>query len=205
MSWTCFATSMKIRIRGIVMYVEEVRNKGIDIINTVKDITSGSRPIRLSSSNRAGQAPERPPPHPIQGRWLVLKRFYEALFRQAGIIRADSIDELFDYANAFTYKFESKMARRDANSPPQSCGNHHQRRWTGHYCHRHDDFLKFDFGDFSERNDRGAGEEPARGRQSPQSRGRNRDAPSDRYEKALQAVIKDDGVDGALVIRHRNR
>lgn len=43
---------------------------------------------------------------------------YDAIFEQAGVIRVNTLDELFDFANAFSYKVRSalgKMARRIPN------------------------------------------------------------------------------------------
>ena len=47
-----------------------------------------------------------------------LEAVYDAIFEQAGVIRVDTIDELFDFANAFAFKSESavgKISRRIPN------------------------------------------------------------------------------------------
>ena len=185
----------------IVMYVEEVRNKGIDIINTVKDITSGSRPTPVivikSGRTSAGAAAAASHTGALAGSEAV----YEALFRQAGIIRADSIDELFDYANAFTYKFESKMGKTRRKLPT---GNRvaiiTNAGGPGIIATDMTISSNLTLATFQKETI----EELAKS--LPAAANLHNpvdvigDAPSDRYEKALQAVIKDDGVDGALVI-----
>ena len=47
---------------------------------------------------------------------------YDAIFQQSGIIRVDSIDELFDYATAFAYKNESALGKRSAARCPTATG-----------------------------------------------------------------------------------
>ncbi len=95
----------------IMLYMEELR-KGSEFIAAVKEITSGARPTPVlaikSGRTRAGAMAAASHTGALAGRDAV----YDAIFKQAGIIRADAIDELFDYANVFAYKQESKLGKR---------------------------------------------------------------------------------------------
>jgi acetyltransferase len=95
----------------VMLYVEELR-KGVEFIRTVKEITSGGRPTPVlaikSGRTMAGAAAAASHTGALAGTEAV----YDAIFKQSGLIRADSMDELFDYANVFAYKQESKMGKR---------------------------------------------------------------------------------------------
>ncbi len=90
----------------ILIYLEEL-GSGIDFIESVKEITSGEErptPILVIKSGRtvAGAAAAASHTGALAGTEAV----YDAIFQQAGILRVDSIAELFDYATAFAYKSE---------------------------------------------------------------------------------------------------
>ncbi|HPK54270.1 MAG TPA: CoA-binding protein, partial [Smithellaceae bacterium] len=67
----------------IVMYVEELRNRGIEFIETVKEITSGSRPtpVLVIKSGRTSAGARAAASH--TGALAGSEAVYEALFRQA--------------------------------------------------------------------------------------------------------------------------
>ncbi len=184
----------------IVMYVEELR-KGIEFVDAVKEITSGSRPtpVLVIKSGRTSAGARAAASH--TGALAGSEAVYEAIFRQSGIIRADSIDELFDYANAFTYKHESKLGKTRRKLPN---GNRVAiiTNAGGPGILATDMTISSDLTLASFQKE--TIEELANS--LPATANLHNpvdvigDAPSDRYESALQAVIKDEGVDGALVI-----
>jgi acetate---CoA ligase (ADP-forming) len=185
----------------IVMYVEELRNNGREIIETVKEITSGSRPtpVLVIKSGRTSAGARAAASH--TGALAGSEAVYEAIFRQSGIIRADSIDELFDYANAFTYKYESKLGKTRRKLPN---GNRVAiiTNAGGPGIIATDMTISSDLtlATFQKETiDDLAKNLPSTANiHNPVDV--IGDAPSDRYENALQAVIKDEGVDGVLVI-----
>jgi acetate---CoA ligase (ADP-forming) len=98
----------------IMLYVEELR-RGSEFIEAAREITMGRHPLPVvvikSGRTRAGAQAAASHTGALAGSEAV----YDAIFKQSGIIRADTIDELFDYANAFAYKQEStlgKLARK---------------------------------------------------------------------------------------------
>ncbi|MEN8781732.1 MAG: CoA-binding protein, partial [Desulfobacterales bacterium] len=92
----------------IMIYLEELR-RGPEFVETVKEITSGYRrtPVLVIKSGRtmAGAAAAASHTGALAGSEAV----YDAIFKQTGIIRAESIHELFDFASAFAYKEESAL------------------------------------------------------------------------------------------------
>jgi acetyltransferase len=85
----------------IMIYMEELRFKP-SFIDEVKEITSGDRPTPVlvikSGKTAAGAAAAASHTGSLAGSEAV----YNAIFDQAGIIRVDSVDDLFDYAVAFS-------------------------------------------------------------------------------------------------------
>lgn len=94
----------------IMLYLEELR-RGPEFIEAVKEITSGERPtpVLAIKSGRTGAGAKAAASH--TGALAGTEAVYDAIFRQAGIIRVDSIDELFDYATAFAYKNETSLGK----------------------------------------------------------------------------------------------
>ncbi|MDP2852409.1 MAG: CoA-binding protein, partial [Gallionella sp.] len=103
----------------IILYLEELR-RGQEFIDAVKEITSGHRPtpvlIIKSGRTRAGAKAAASHTGALAGTEAV----YDAIFKQAGIIRAESIAELFDFANAFAYKHESALGKTKRKIPSGS-------------------------------------------------------------------------------------
>jgi acetyltransferase len=94
----------------IILYLEEL-SKGKEFIEAVKEITSGRRPtpVLIIKSGRTSAGAQAAASH--TGALAGTEAIYDAIFKQAGIIRADSIAELFDFANAFAYKKESALGK----------------------------------------------------------------------------------------------
>ena len=184
----------------VMLYMEELR-KGIEFISTVKEITSGARPTPVlaikSGRTMAGAAAAASHTGALAGTEAV----YDAIFKQSGLIRADSIDELFDYANVFAYKQESKMGKR-ARVLPKGNRVAIVTNAGGPGILATDVTVSSDLvlAKFEQATiDDLASHLPltANIHNPVDIIG---DAPSERYEHALRAVIKDKGVDGALVI-----
>jgi acetyl coenzyme A synthetase (ADP forming)-like protein len=85
----------------IMIYMEELRYKPT-FIEEVIEITSGDRPTPVlvikSGKTAAGAAAAASHTGSLAGSEAV----YNAIFDQAGILRVDSVDDLFDYAVAFS-------------------------------------------------------------------------------------------------------
>ena len=184
----------------IMLYIEELR-RGAEFIRTVKEITSGARPTPVlaikSGRTKAGAIAAASHTGALAGRDAV----YDAIFKQAGIIRADSIDELFDYANVFSYKQESKLGKRRRILPK---GNRVAivTNAGGPGILATDMTVSSDLvlAEFQKETiDDLASHLPltANIHNPVDVIG---DASYERYENALKAVIRDEGVDGALVI-----
>ncbi|RPJ81888.1 MAG: CoA-binding protein, partial [Deltaproteobacteria bacterium] len=88
----------------IMIYMEELRHTGQEFIETVKEITSGDRPtpILVIKSGRTSAGAQAAASH--TGSLAGTEGLYDAIFGEAGIIRVDTVVELFDYANAFAIK-----------------------------------------------------------------------------------------------------
>ena len=184
----------------IMLYIEELR-KGAEFVAAVKEITSGTRPTPVlaikSGRTRAGAMAAASHTGALAGRDAV----YDAIFKQAGIIRADSVDELFDYANVFSYKQESKLGKRTRILPR---GNRVAivTNAGGPGILATDMTVSSDLvlATFEQEtvNDLASHLPATANIHNPVDV--IGDASSERYENALRAVIKDNGVDGALVI-----
>ncbi len=184
----------------VMLYMEELR-KGVEFISTVKEITSGGRPTPVlaikSGRTQAGAAAAASHTGALAGTEAV----YDAIFKQSGLIRADSIDELFDYANVFAYKQESKLGKR-ARVLPKGNRVAIVTNAGGPGILATDVTVSSDLQ--LARFEKATIDDLAS--HLPLTANIHNpvdiigDAPSDRYEHALKAVIKDKGVDGALVI-----
>jgi acetyltransferase len=184
----------------IILYLEELR-KGPEFIEAVKQITSGHRPtpVLIIKSGRTSAGAQAAASH--TGALAGTEAVYEAIFKQAGIIRADSISELFDFANAFAYKHESALGKAKRKIP-------NGKRVAIVTNAGGPGILATDMTVSSDLELARFTPETIAELAShlPSTANLHNpvdvigDAPSDRYEQALSAVIKDEGVDGALVI-----
>jgi len=184
----------------IMIYLEELR-RGHEFIDEVREITSGERPTPIlaikSGRTHAGAAAAASHTGALAGSEAV----YDAIFNQSGIIRVDSIDELFDFATAFAYKNLSNLGKLRKKIPegnrvaiitnaggPGIVATDMTVSSGLQLAKFHGETLE------------------ALASHLPQTANIHNpvdvigDAAQDRYENALGAVVRDEGVDGALVI-----
>ncbi len=184
----------------IMMYIEELR-RGSEFIETVKQITSGNRPtpVLAIKSGRTTAGAQAATSH--TGALAGTEAVYDAIFEQCGIIRCDSINELFDFANAFAYKAESTVGKWMRKIPS---GNRvaivTNAGGPGIVATDMTVSSGLQLARFKEETI-----EALKSHLPSTANVHNPvdvigDAAADRYEHALSAVIKDEGVDGALVI-----
>jgi len=184
----------------IMLYLEELK-KGQEFIESVKEITSGDRPtpILVIKSGRTTAGARAAASH--TGALAGAEAVYDAIFKQAGIIRVDSIDELFDYAIAFAYKNKSGMGKFGRKVP----GGNHVAIVTNAGG---PGIVATDMTVSSGLKLAKFQKETIEALESHLPLTANLynpvdiigDAAQDRYENALSSVIKDENVDGALVI-----
>ncbi len=184
----------------ILIYLEELK-KGTEFINAVKEITCGDRPtpVLAIKSGRTSAGALAAASH--TGALAGTEAVYDAIFQQAGIIRVDSIDELFDFASAFAYKNESELGKLRRKVPN---GN----RIAIVTNAGGPGIVATDMTVSSDLRLAKFHEETIEALSShlPMTANLHNpvdvigDAAQDRYENALAAVIRDESVDGALVI-----
>lgn len=184
----------------IMIYLEELR-RGPEFIEEVKKITSGDRPtpILAIKSGRTSAGASAAASH--TGSLAGSEAVYDAIFEQCGIIRVDSIDELFDYASTFAYKNESTLGKFRRKIPD---GNRvaiiTNAGGPGIVATDMTITSGLQLAKFKEET------REALASHLPAAANLNNpvdvigDAAQDRYENALTAVIRDENVDGALVI-----
>jgi len=184
----------------IMLYIEELQ-RGPEFIREVKEITGGDRPTPVlaikSGRTLAGASAAASHTGSLAGSEAV----YDALFAQSGIIRVDSINELFDFGIAFAYKNESATGKIRRKVP-------HGNRVAIVTNAGGPGIVATDMTVSSGLELATFNEETIEVLKShlPTTANVNNpvdvigDAAQDRYENALNAVIKDEGVDGALVI-----
>ena len=184
----------------IMMYIEELR-KGPEFIETVKNITAGYKrtPILAIKSGRtiAGAAAASSHTGSLAGSEAV----YDAIFEQSGIIRVESINDLFDFAGVFTYKQESRLGKISRKLP---AGNRvaivTNAGGPGIVATDMTVSSGLQLAHFNEET------QETLASHLPATANLNNpvdiigDAAQERYENALRAVVRDEGVDGALVI-----
>jgi len=166
-----------------------------------KEVTSGSRPtpVLVVKSGRTSAGARAAASH--TGALAGTEAVYEAIFKQSGIIRAESVNELFDFANAFAYKQESPLGKLRRKLPGgKRVAIITNAGGPGILATDMTVSADLELAQFSKETI----EDLARHLPSTASV-RNPvdiigDATQDRYENALWTVIKDEGVDGALVI-----
>ena len=184
----------------IILYLEELR-KGQEFIEAVKEITSGHRPtpVLIIKSGRTSAGAQAAASH--TGALAGTEAVYDAIFKQAGIIRAESIAELFNFANAFAYKHESALGKAKRKIPSgKRVAIVTNAGGPGILATDMTISSDLELARFTQATiDELASHLPTTANiHNPVDI--IGDAASDRYENALSAVIKDAGVDGALVI-----
>ncbi len=174
----------------IMIYLEELR-RGPEFIQEVKEMTSGDRPtpVLVIKSGRTVAGARAAASH--TGSLAGSEAVYDAIFKQAGIIRVDSIEELFNFAGAFVSR---KTPRGNKVAIVTNAGG------PGIVATDMTVSSGLELARFQE--------ETVEALQSHLPATANLhnpvdvigDATQERYERALEAVIKDQNVDGALVI-----
>jgi acetyltransferase len=184
----------------IMIYVEELQ-RGQEFVKTAKEITGGDRPkpILVIKSGRTSAGAQAAASH--TGSLAGSEAVYDAIFAQSGVIRVDSIDELFDFAIAFAYKNENALGKMRRKVP---LGNRvaivTNAGGPGIVATDMTIVSGLELAKFTETT------VEALKSYLPATANFNNpvdvigDAAQDRYENALATVIKDEGVDGALVI-----
>jgi len=185
----------------IMLYLEELR-RGPEFIEAVKEITSGDfrpTPVVVIKSGRTTAGARAAASH--TGALAGTEGVYDAIFQQSGIIRVDSIDELFDFATAFAYKNESALGKFRRKVPD---GNRvaivTNAGGPGIVATDMTITSGLQLATFSEETIEVLDSHLPKTANLQNPVDVIGDAPMDRYENALAAVIRDEGVDGALVI-----
>jgi len=185
----------------IMLYLEELR-RGPEFIEAVKEITSGDfrpTPVVVIKSGRTTAGARAAASH--TGALAGTEGVYDAIFQQSGIIRVDSIDELFDFATAFAYKNESALGKLRRKVPD---GNRvaivTNAGGPGIVATDMTITSGLQLATFSEETIEVLDSHLPKTANLQNPVDVIGDAPMDRYENALAAVIRDEGVDGALVI-----
>ena len=84
----------------IVMYLEDMGD-GQEFLKTCKHITRDlKKPVLVLKSGRSPEGAKAAMSH--TGALMGSDETYDALLRQSGVIRVDTMEELFDYATAFS-------------------------------------------------------------------------------------------------------
>lgn len=86
--------------RVIVMYLEDVGN-GRDFLRVCRSVTRDhKKPVLVLKAGRSVEGAKAAMSH--TGALMGSDELYDALFEQSGAIRVDTMEELFDYATAFS-------------------------------------------------------------------------------------------------------
>lgn len=175
----------------IMVYMEELRRCGQGFIDEIIKITSGEKPTPIlvikSGITTAGASAAASHTGAVAGTEAI----YKAIFEESGIIRVNTVNDLFDLAIAFAHKKVPQSNRiaivTNAGGPGIVATDVTER--SGLRLAR---FSK-------ETTEELASHLPsvANLHNPVDIIG---DASQDRYERALKAVIKDEDVDGVLVI-----
>jgi len=86
--------------RVIIVYMEGLKD-GQKFIKVAREVTKGTPVIAVKSGNTAAGS-RAVSSH--TGTLAGSERAYEAAFQQTGVLRANSIEHLFDYSTAFAYQ-----------------------------------------------------------------------------------------------------
>jgi acetyl coenzyme A synthetase (ADP forming)-like protein len=185
----------------IMLYLEELR-RGPEFIEAVKEITSGDirpTPVLVIKSGRTAAGAQAAASH--TGALAGTEGVYDAIFQQSGIIRVDSIVQLFDFATAFAYKNESSLGKFRRKVP---AGNRvaivTNAGGPGIVATDMTVTSGLQLARFQDETIEVLASHLPKTANLENPVDVIGDAPMDRYENALAAVIRDDCVDGALVI-----
>ncbi|MEN6437124.1 MAG: acetate--CoA ligase family protein [Syntrophobacter sp.] len=174
----------------ILIYLEELK-RSAEFIETVKEITSGERPtpVVVIKSGRTSEGARAAASH--TGALAGSEGVYDAFFEQSGIIRADSIEDLFNFAGAFAAR---KIPRGNKVAIVTNAGG------PGIVCTDMTVSSGLELARFKDDTIEALASHLPSAANLHNPVDVIGDATHDRYALALDAVIKDEGVDGALVI-----
>jgi len=176
--------------RVMMVYMEELRMRE-NFVDKLKHITSDHRPtpILVIKSGKTASGAKAASSH--TGSLAGSEAVYNAIFDEAGIMRVDTVDELFDYAGVFS---ANRLPAGNRTAIITNAGG------PGIIATDMTEVSGLKLAQFSDETDAAL-----RQHLPPTANFSNPvdvigDAPSKRYEHALDAVIKDDGVDCVLMI-----
>lgn len=174
----------------IMIYLEELR-RGPEFIQAVKAITSGERPtpVLVIKSGRTLAGARAAASH--TGSLAGTDGVYEAIFQQSGMIRVESIEELFNFADAFSSK---KIPSGNRIAIVTNAGG------PGIVATDMTVSSGLTLAKFQEETVETLASHLPSTANLTNPVDVIGDASQERYENALSAVIRDEGVDGALVI-----
>lgn len=174
---------------AILMYVEEL-SEGPRFIHLAREITGVlGKPILAIKTGRTQQGASAASSH--TGSLAGADAAYDAIMAQAGVLRVDTVQELFDYAMAFG---SQPMPRGDRVAIITNAGG------PGIMATDACVYQGLNLAEFSEETTaklKAALPAAASSRNPVDLVG---DARSDRYRAALEVVLKDRGVDGVIAI-----
>ncbi|MBU1170545.1 MAG: acetate--CoA ligase family protein [Proteobacteria bacterium] len=175
----------------IMIYMEELTRRGKEFIDVAKNITSGENPTPIlvikSGSSVAGAAAAASHTGSLAGSDAA----YNAIFSEGGIIRCESVNQLFDFALAFSAR---KIPTGNRIAIITNAGG------PGIIATDMTEHSGLKLAKFSEET-----VEELKRHLPPTANFHNPvdvigDAARDRYENALATVISDSNVDGVLII-----
>ncbi|MBS0012532.1 MAG: acetate--CoA ligase family protein [Desulfobacterales bacterium] len=176
--------------RVMMVYMEELRMRE-NFVDKLKHITSDHRPtpILVIKSGKTASGAKAASSH--TGSLAGSEAVYNAIFDEAGIMRVDTVDELFDYAGVFS---ANRLPAGNRTAIITNAGG------PGIIATDMTEVSGLKLAQFSDETDAALREHlpPTANFSNPVDV--IGDAPSKRYEHALDAVIKDDGVDCVLMI-----
>lgn len=178
------------KTRAVLIYAEQLTDSA-KIISTVKKVTRGNnpKPIIVLKSGRTSAGASAIASH--TGSLAGGDAAYEALFKQAGVIRANSVSQLFEYAQIFAKNDLSEVKKvaiiTNAGGPGVLT--------TDEVVSNDLELAKFE----------NKTEEALKAVLPPAANTHNPidvlgDARADRYEQALKLAEKDPHVEGIIVV-----
>jgi len=179
------------KTKVILLYVEDLADgrRFIDIAREITGEAENRKPILAIKSGRTPQGAKAASSH--TGSLMGSDEVYDAVFAQCGVLRVDTLEELFDYARAFS---KQPIPRGRKVAIVTNAG--------GPGIMATDAAVRYglDLAAFSKKTTASL-----RGALPPTANLSNPvdvigDARHDRYEAALRAVLKDPSVDGTVVV-----
>jgi acetyltransferase len=88
----------------VMIYMEELMRSGAEFIEAVQKMTNGEKPTPVLAIKSGRSAAGAAAASSHTGSLAGPDAYYDAIFSEAGIIRCNTVNELFDYAEAFASK-----------------------------------------------------------------------------------------------------